>query len=212
MSRVLALASDFIERMSNPAYGIRVNEDYALRFAALLSSDGFDGLMREEVTQLQDPETLSAHGWLWLLNWARSKEMSLNGELLLQLTTKFTNVFMQVAVIDLATRRADWARRETIPPLEKFDHPWLSNLLHGCTYVPAEDEMEVGYVDTRRAETILTALMQVGSDIALDAASALLNHDWIGRSSLQRFFWSLCDELDDETRAHWISRLHPPRE
>jgi len=59
MSEVLTLASDFIERMSNPAYGILVNEDYSTRLGTLLSSDRFDGLLRREVEQLNDPESLT---------------------------------------------------------------------------------------------------------------------------------------------------------
>ena len=33
MTALLTLASEFIERMSNPAYGVLVNEEYAIRFA-----------------------------------------------------------------------------------------------------------------------------------------------------------------------------------
>lgn len=210
MSQVLALASDFIERMSNPTYGISVNEDYSLRFAALLSSKGFDDLLRREIAQLRDPETLSPHSWLWLLSWARSKEISLDEKLLLHLTENLSSIFMQVATIDLATRRTDWMRRKSVASLQEFDHPWLSKLLRRCTEIHGKQDTKHVHVDTRRSETVLIALMQVGSDITLDAASTLLNHPWIGQSVLLQFFWSLCNELDDETRDTWVSRLRPP--
>jgi hypothetical protein len=211
MSRVLALASDFIERMSNPAYGVRVNEDYSMRFADLLSSEGFADLLSSEIEELKDPDTLSPHGWLWLLSWARSRKIRLDGKLMLDLTESLSSVFMQVATIDLATQQADWGRRETVAPLNEFDHRWMSKLLRRCTEGHGEKDMKYDHVDTRRSENTLIALMQVGSDITLDAASTLLNHHWPGQYSLVRFFWSLCGELDHETREVWISRLRPPK-
>jgi len=211
MSQVLALASEFIERMSNPAYGIRENEDYTMRFGALLASEGFDTMLRREVAQIKDPDSLSPHGWLWLLSWARSNEIPFDERLLLHLTENLSSVFMQVAAIDVATRRADWMPRKTVAQLHEFDHPWLAELLRRCTEVHREKDTGHDHVDTRRSETVLIALMQVGSDITLDAASALLNHSWIGQSLLVEFFWSLCSELDDETRERWVSRLHPPK-
>ena len=42
MNEILTLASDFVERMSNPAYGVRVNEDYSYglqRFCLQTSSE-----------------------------------------------------------------------------------------------------------------------------------------------------------------------------
>ena len=66
------------------------------------------------------------------------------------------------------------------------------------------------HIDTRRSETVLIALMQVGREITLDAASTLLNHQWIGQPRLVEFFWSICRGLDDETQHLWVSRLRPP--
>ena len=212
MSQVLTLASEFIERMSNPAYGIRENEDYTMRFGSLLASEGFDDMLRREVAQLTNPESLSPHGWFWLLSWARSKNISLDEKLLLNLSERLSSVFMQVAIIDVATRMVDWKRRETVTPLQKFDYPWLSELLRRCTKGHIEKDSRPHHIDTRRSETVLIALMQVGSDITLDAASTLLNHRWSGQSLLVKFFWSLCRELDEETREEWVSRLHPPKE
>jgi hypothetical protein len=211
MSQVLlSLASDFMERMSNPAHGIRVNEDYALRFAALQSSDGFEELLRREIEQLEEPDTLSPHGWLWLLSWARSKNIPLNERLLFGLAESFSSVFMQVTIIDLATRWSKWQRRNVVTPLEGFDHHWLSALLRRCTSSQREEDPEPDEVDTMRAETVLVALMQVGSELTLDAASTLLNHRWAGQHQLVQFFLALCDGVDEETRDNWISRLRPP--
>jgi hypothetical protein len=209
MSQILALASEFIEHMSNPAYGIRVNEDYEMRFGSLLASEGFDDMLRREVAQLKDPQSLSPHAWFWLLNWARSKKIPLYEDLLLHLSESLSSVFMQVAIIDVATRWSAWEPHDFVIPLEKFQHPWLSKLMLGCTKFNENDN--IYYVDTRRSETVLIALMQVGSSITLDAASTLLNHPWRGHSLLVEFFWSIWRELDHETRENWITHLHPPK-
>jgi hypothetical protein len=210
MSDVLKLAADFIERMSNPGYGIRVNEDYALRLGSLLATEGFDGLLRREIAQIRDTDTLSPHGWLWLLNWARAKGIRLDDKLLLHLAEMLSSVFMQVVVIDVATRHIKWNRREAVTSIEKFGDSWLSQLMHRCTKIERLQEAEDEHIDTRRSESVLVALMQVGSDITLDAASTLLNHRWKGQQRLIQYFWSLCDEVDEETQNNWISRLQPP--
>jgi hypothetical protein len=210
MSHILTLASDFIERMSNPAYGIRENEEYSLRLGALLSSDGFDRMLIDEIKEITNPAALTPHGWLWLLNWARAREVRLNEKLLLQLSESFSSVFMQVAVIDIGTAHADWQSKNSVTSLKEFKHSWLSALLNRCVDVHEEKETKYHHIDTRRSETVLVALMQVGRDITLDAASTLLNHRWFGQKQLVKFFWSICDELDTETHDIWISRLRPP--
>ncbi len=230
MSDILTLASEFLERMSNPAYGIRVNEDYALRFAKLLGSERaeepgeprdsekpeelgeFEKMLRGEVERLNDVDALTPHGWLWILGWARAKDLDLDGQLLLDLTEKWSSVFLQVSAIDLATRRADsdWIRRKTPLPLGDFGHPWLSKLMYRATEVPEEDRPRSGEVHTDRAERVLIALLQVGRKITLDAASTLLHHDWLGQRKVVEYFWFQCDGLEEETRDVWIERLQPP--
>ncbi len=210
MSQVLALASEFIERMSNPAHGIIDNEDYAMRFGALLKSEGFEKMLGHEVALMRDPDSLSPHGWLWLLGWARSKAIVLDETLLMRLSERLSSVFMQVSVIDVATRSSKWKPQENEVPIEEFQHQWLSRLMLKCTTLQDKERKPDDYIDTRRAEVILVAMMQVGSDVTLDAARSLLRHRWAGHNVLVRFFWSLCDELDEETKKTWVSRLNPP--
>ncbi len=54
MSGLLSLARDYIERMANPVYGFAVNEEYSLRFAELLATEGFESSLRREVEELRD--------------------------------------------------------------------------------------------------------------------------------------------------------------
>jgi len=103
MPDFLNLTADFFERMVNPAYGATVNEEYGLRLAALLSDERARSLLAHEVAQLSDPNTLTAHGWLWLLSYTRSNSIALSPDLLLQLAERWSSVSMLVAVIDAAT-------------------------------------------------------------------------------------------------------------
>ena len=214
MSQVLALASEFIERMSNPAYGIIENEDYAMRFGALLKSEGFEKMLGHEVALMRNPDSLSPHGWLWLLGWARSKAIDPDEGLLMHLSESLSSVFMQVSVIEVATRAAKWEPQGNEVPIEDFQHQWLSRLMLGC--ITFQDKQRKSksdaHIDTRRAEVILVALMQVGSDVTLDAARSFLHHHWAGHNMLVKFFWSLCDELDEDTKKEWVSRLNPPKQ
>ena len=210
MSQVLTLASDFIERLSNPAYGIGVNEEYSLRFATLLSAEGFESLLSREVAELTDSGTFSAHGWHWVLEWARSKRIRIDGNLLLELTEKWSSTFMQVAAISLATQRTEWQPRDSVVPLSEFEDQWIAELLRRCTTAHRDGLDQSDHIDTGRSETVLTALMQVGNDVTLDAASTLLNHSWNGQEILVGYFRLLSEQLDEETRTIWLSRLRAP--
>ena len=68
MTPLLTLARDYLERMSNPALGVAMNESYALKFGALLLEDKLQWQLADEIKQLRDPQTLTSHGWLWLLD------------------------------------------------------------------------------------------------------------------------------------------------
>ena len=77
MSGLLSLARDYLERMANPVYGFAVNEEYSLRFAQLLETDGFESSLRREVQELRDTEELTSNGWLWLMGGQRQERSKL---------------------------------------------------------------------------------------------------------------------------------------
>src|SRR4051794_35045976 len=62
----LALASDFIERAANPAFGLDVNDEYALRWAVMRQTA--DPIQDLRITELkpEDIEALSPDAWFWL--------------------------------------------------------------------------------------------------------------------------------------------------
>ena len=211
MSEILTLASDFIDRMSNPAYGIHTNEEYSLRFANLLHSSEFEHRLEREVELINDIDTLSPYGWLWLLVWAKSRDVVLNDELLLSLTEKWSSISIQISAIELATREADWGDRKYNMSLDEFEHPWLASLLRNCVTINSNGEgFETHDIRTKYSQNILVALLQVGSNITLDAASTLLHHRWLGQFALLEFFGLLVDGLDGESQELWLSTLRPP--
>jgi hypothetical protein len=195
--------------MSNPAYGIRVNEEYALRFSELLSSEGFNALLQHEAERSFDVDDLTPHGWLWFLGWARSHDVNVNEDLLLHLTERWSNVFMQVLAIDVATQQAEGGSRSAITPLSEFEHPFLRRLLQHSVELPEIESGGYEDIPTTRAENTLVALLQIGRDITIEAARSLLHHSWRGQSKLRNYYMALRENLDAETQEIWDLRLGP---
>jgi hypothetical protein len=212
MSDLLTLARDYIDRMANPVYGIATNEDYAIRFAKLFESEGFEAQIRAEIRTLRSRDALTSYGWLWLIGWAKSRRIDLNEELLVELFEQWSGVFVRSAIIDLATQSAEYesqGRRKR--SLLEFPNRFLAQIMRLATEGEEEDRpLDEQRRSTGRAESVLIALLQVDKPITLDAASALLQYEWWGREQLLEYFWALSDTLDAETRSVWIERLEPP--
>ena len=132
---------------------------------------------------------------------------------------------MQSLAIEIATQTARWKRRTRVPSLGEFEHPFVRKLLLR-TVEPRIDQsgnnarIDGGQFDktprpreirTDRAESTLVALIDVESDITLDAAAALLNHSWEGQIDLLAFYEHLQGGLDPETQKEWAKRLHRPK-
>src|SRR5690349_9132610 len=101
MSDLLKLAADFIEKMNNPANGPLVNEEYSLKMAQMLTGEGFREVLANEIQTVEDVNTLSSYGWIWLIKWCRVNEIIISERLLFELMQQWSNVFMQTAIIDL---------------------------------------------------------------------------------------------------------------
>jgi hypothetical protein len=181
-------------------------------------SRGFEVLLRRAIKDVHDPTVLTPHGWLWLLGWARSQNVNLRGDLLLKLTETWASPFMQIPAIDLATRQRRWTPKKRVSSLEDFGHPWVRALLKKCVEsAPAEPEEAAGEQQIPReelpplrpglAESVLIALLQLGSDISIDAAATLLRYEWPGRTALLSSYHLLWEALDEETQEIWNARL-----
>ena len=222
MTEILTLAADFIERMSNPAYGVAVNEEYSLRFAQLLERERVAGLLNSEAREERDVNALTAHGWLWFLNWARGNDLEVNGDLLLDLSDRYSSVFMQVLIIDVATRNVESVRTGGVATVDDFGNDWLRALMIRSIRQEPQPEVEEKRpfdgqerverneerpVRTGRAETSLLALLQVDRPITINAAATLLRHPWAGRDQLANFYRWRVSDLEAESREMWEERL-----
>jgi hypothetical protein len=214
MSRLLGLTAEFFERVMNPAYGIAVNDDYGIRLLGMLKDEVFEESLKQEAKEVKDTRVLTAHGWLWLLSWARSVDTTLDPDLLLGLAVETGSILLQVQAIDLATRDAEVRRSRGTPSVVEFRHEWLRKLLMKCVAESAakdiSDEVAGKYKSrdyTRLAESILIALLQVGNDACIEAASALVNHNWSGHQQVRDFLAERAKEADGETRRQWMSKL-----
>ena len=131
MKSILVLASDFLERMSNPAYGARLNEEYALRFAQLLEGERgeLESRLGSEIRLLDDPEALTPHAWLWLISWARAKGVALDPKLALDLFSRWSSTALRAAIVEVATQSWEGDRRTAEPTIVEFPDRWLHSLL-----------------------------------------------------------------------------------
>lgn len=220
MSSLLELATEFLDRMTNPAYGADVNEEYALRLARLL-----DGALAErlasEAQELRTPDALTPHAWTWLLGWAKSAGTALDPELLLALCEQWESATFKAAVIEAAivndSGEPSSAGVRDVPDVRDFPNPWLRTLLTRATHPdvePTRADSKVpltrGYRHSRHVQSLLNALLLVERDVTVRAAAALLREPWEGQRALLEAFWARIESLDPETREVWLGRLQPP--
>jgi len=208
--------------MANPADGAVVNEEHALQFATLLQRKGFEEQFLQEIREVRDKEALSPHGWLWLTGWAKSKDIELPTELLVDLFKEWSDVFVKTNVLDLATRTAEYRPpRELYISITDFPNDFLRQVM--LSAVRVEREEFPGFEDfpdereefrrlealpaMGRAEALLVSLLQVGRPITLWAASAFLRHEWQGHRHTEAFFWLLYDKLDRESQDAWSQSI-----
>jgi hypothetical protein len=214
MSNLLSLARDYIDRMSNPSYGFATNEDYSLRFAQLLGAEEFEASLHKEISGLRDKEALTSNGWLWLIRWARSRQIEMQEDLLVELFEEWSSVPARCAIVDLATYRSELQKPDLTLgdfPLGNFPDQFLNRIMQGAT------ETRKGQRDDRsrpeperltaRVEDVLVVFLQVGSPLTLAAASALLRHRWQGHEQLTEYLRVLASTLDAETRDVWSKQL-----
>jgi hypothetical protein len=218
MSSLLALASEFLDRMSNPAFGVQVNEDYATRFATLIDESDEERLAGE-IAQLRSASELTANGWSWLLGWVRAHpEVRVRGATLLDVCEHWESATFKADVIETAIVAPLDFEEERPGVVEGVPNPWLQELVSRAVLFSEtsqsdeHDEGEPGEdvgprLSSRHIYSLLLALLQVGDDQTLQAATALLGHRWAGQESLREFVTSWLQGLDPQTRAMWSTRL-----
>ncbi len=210
MSELLTLARDYIDRMANPSYGYATNEDYSLRFAQLLTREGFESSLRDEIRASRDTDALTSNGWLWLIQWARTRRNEMDEDLLLGLFEEWSSLPARCAIVDLATYNSELKPRPNTL-LSEFPHPFLARIMKGATQTedferkdrPRPERLRL----TVRAESVLVVFLQVGNPLTLPAATALLRYQWQGHDELSEYLLLLAETLDPETRDVWGRQL-----
>lgn len=226
MTGFLSLARDFIEHMANPRYGLGVNEEYSIRFGQLMRSEGFREQLTSEIRDVRARDTLTTHGWLWLIGWCRSNHISLSDDILHELFDEWSSVFVKAEILSVATLRgvsADGPQRYVT--LKEFPHPFIRRLLVEATSQRVDDDSEakgdsnggsdgfgrgISRHDSRTTETLLVSLLQADTRLTIRAASTLLRHEWSGQAALLDYFWERLDSLDTATARVWKEQVDPP--
>jgi len=226
MKGFLGLASDFIEKMANPAYGTQVNESYGLRLAQLLDQD------REAVGELAhmseldagDLSLLTTDGWLWLLGWMKSHGTRPSDDLLHSLFDNSNSLVLRLHVVEAVTTTADLKRtkegwRESPPNVREFPESWLRTRMEKSVIISGPEtriergeaalQLDPENVQAAVAESFELAmlLLQVGNESAMLALRSLLAHPWNGAELLRAHIAQLFSGLDEETRRNWYLAL-----
>jgi hypothetical protein len=216
MSSLIELATEFLDRMGNPAYGSQVNEDYATRLTRI-SDEDFQHSLSAELGRLKDPSALTPYGWICVLHWSRETGARLNDDLLIQLCEKWESAAFKAQVIDVAVPEDNSIPEPPDGGVEQFPQPWLRELLVRAVQEVrrpgrepfAEESFPAQH--SGHVESLLMALISVERPVTIAAASALLREYWDGQGTLLNFFWGRVDDLDEETAALWQDTMSPPR-
>jgi hypothetical protein len=196
--------------MVNPSYGYATNEDYSLRFAQLLTREGFESSLRDEIRASHDADALTSNGWLWLIQWARTRRIEMDEDLLLNLFEEWSSLPARCAIVDLATYNSEFKPRPDTQ-LSEFPHRFLGRLMRGATQTDDLEKKDRRSSErlrlTARAESVLLVFLQVGTPLTLAAATALLRYRWQGHDELSEYLSLLAETVDPETRDVWGRQL-----
>jgi hypothetical protein len=233
MSSLLELAADFFDRMANPAHGAQVNEEYALRLAALLDGE-LESRLTEEARRLSDAQALTPHGWMWVLGWSKAHEVRLDDALLTALCEQWESSTFKAMVIENAIGFQHDNVEASAPAatfsIDDVDGTWLRELIRRAVQITPSDNDQpdprqaefpgnsrnasesIVRRHSRHAHSLLVALLLVDQYVTLNAASALLRHPWVGRPALLESFEARVMALDPESQSIWLQRLAPELE
>jgi hypothetical protein len=115
MNSSLTLASEFIERAANPAFGLDVNEEYALRWAVMRqTADPLPNLQINEL-KAEDIEVLSSDAWFWLGSSLTANDPELPADLVEALFQSTDDEVYRLKVADMSLRHPGLSTRYAIP-------------------------------------------------------------------------------------------------
>jgi hypothetical protein len=230
---LLAIAAGFLERMTNPQYGLEVNEEYSFRLHEALEQD--PEFARSFATLALDPddvETLPVCAWPWYLEWRENNGAPPAADFLDALFEYTDEPAVRLSVVRSAVFR-DYPvstpdREESTRPASSGDEfhadeqpdepgtraaeqrrdrprPVESPWLRART-ARLTDAGERGRAD---ASEIATYLLQIGDPESIESLQTLMGQSWPGRenfvTAIQRHIADA--NLDTESAAAWRQQL-----
>ena len=188
----MGMIADFLDHMSDPAFGRQTNEAYNLRLGILLDNDqGLSEQLANADLHPDDVPSLSLASWLWYLRWRTLQGGRMPDDAFLsELYDSTDEAIVRIRVVDtvVTDSRGDQALIERMSErrgLSELPDNWLR---HRMESIVGGDEprarRETDETPADRAWELSTYLLQLGDDFSLMALRALLAEQWSGRSYL----------------------------
>lgn len=208
---LLTFAAAHLERVSNPAFGRRANEDATMEFAAVLSDVEATSRFNTEVQLLDDANSFGSYGWQWIVGWCKANNLDLREDLVLDLIDRWDSVAFKAEIFGLLVQSAD-IDDASDATIYEFPQPTLRTILRKATADPQPEEegtetAQSLNADVRSVETTLLALIAVDHPVTIAAARLLVTHDWYGRGPLRDAILARAELLDVETSQLWLEAL-----
>jgi hypothetical protein len=190
MNSLIGMIADFLEHLSDPAFGRQENEAYNLRLGILLDNDeNLAGQLANSDLGPDDIPSLSVGAWLWYLRWRTLRGGALPSDAFLdELYDATAEPIVRLRVVDTVVtpfRAEPAALNRDVPErrrLSGLPDGWLRRRMESIVGAEeGEDGEEAGTARGLEAWELAAYLLQIGDDFSLAALGALLSEQWNGR-------------------------------
>jgi hypothetical protein len=193
MNALLAIAADFFEHLTDPAFGREANDNYSLKFHVLMDNDSEAARQLATVALGRDDVgSMSAAAWLWYLAWRKSLTGEQpSSEFLDALYAETVNPILRLRLVEIGAwgMHGSQAQRLTraATGLEEARPSWVEERIRD---IVREQDFGIQGENLQRARIedaweLLSYLIDIGTNESLDAARALLAEDWLGAGALR---------------------------
>jgi hypothetical protein len=193
MNALLAIAADFFEHLTDPAFGREANDDYSLKFQVLMDNDA--QVARQLATAplgRDDVESMSAVAWLWYLAWRESLTGEQpSSEFLDALYTETANPILRLRIVEIGARRMYGSQEQRLTRaatgLEEAPPSWVEERIRNIVREQDFNTQDENLQQTRIEDAweLLSYLIDIGSNESLDAARVFLDEDWPSAGALR---------------------------
>lgn len=193
MNSLMGMVADFLDRLSDPAFGRPENETYNLRLGLLLDNDErlSEQLANADLSP-DDVPALSLAAWMWYLRWRALSGGQVPGDAFLSsLYDSTTEPIVRLRVVEAVVTHARGYRDAVIDDtrrprgLSSLPDNWLRARIYSIFI--GESEPEAGEADAtpeEQAWELSAYLLQLGDDLSITTLGALLAEPWSGQRFL----------------------------